>query len=383
MSWIFQEQHDLFRRSLRSFVEREIAPHVDEWEEQEAIPRALWRRLGELGYLGVEYDPQYGGAGADFITTVVLYEELARCRAMGVPAAVASHTDMGSPHLAFSGSEEQKRRYLPAITSGEKVCAITISEPGGGSDVAAIQTRARRNGDFYTLEGSKTFITNGFYGDLYFTAVRTGEAEPPSRHKGISILMVERGTPGFKVAKKLKKMGWCCSDTAELFFEDCRVPVANLIGNENEGFAQIMRNFQRERLVMAVIPVAASAQALEEAIAYARQRSAFGQPIAKFQALRHSLAEMYTEVEAARHLTYYVSWLFNRGEASDREVAVAKLLTSEVANRVAYGALQIYGGYGYIRELPIERFYRDTRVLTIGAGTSEIMKEIIAKRLDL
>ncbi|MFQ5880368.1 MAG: acyl-CoA dehydrogenase family protein [Dehalococcoidia bacterium] len=383
MSWIFQEHHDLFRRSARTFAEREIIPHVDEWEEQETIPRQVWQRLGELGYLGIEYDPQYGGAGADFITTLVFFEELARCRAMGLPMAVAAHTDMGSPHLYYSGSDEQKERLLPAIIRGEKVCAITVSEPGGGSDVAAIQTRARRDGDYYILNGSKTFITNGVYGDLYFAAVRTGEAGPGARHKGISVLMVEKGTPGFIVAKKLKKMGWWCSDTAELVFEECPVPAQNLLGIEGEGFHEVMKNFQRERLVTAVIAVAATQQALEDAMAYARQRIAFDRPIAKFQALRHRFAEMYTEVEAARHLTYYVSWLFSRGEASDREVSAAKLLTSEVANRVAYGALQVYGGYGYIRELPIERFYRDTRVLTIGAGTSEIMKEVIARRLDL
>lgn len=383
MSWIFQEQHELFRHSVRAFVEREVAPHVDQWEEEEAIPRQVWRRLGELGYLGVEYDPQYGGGGADFIATVVLFEELARCRAMGFPVTVAAHTDMGSPHLYFSGSDEQRQRYLPAVTSGEMVCVIAVSEPGGGSDVAAVQTRARRQGDCYILNGSKTFITNGVYGDLYFTAVRTGEFTPDARHKGISVLMVEKGTPGFKVAKKLKKMGWWCSDTAELVFEDCPVPVTNLIGAENDGFREVMKNFQRERLVTAVIAEASARQALEDAMAYARQRTAFGQPIAKFQALRHRFAEMYTEVEAARYLTYQVSWQFSQGAASDRDVAAAKLLTSEMANRVAYDALQVYGGYGYIRELPIERFYRDTRVLTIGAGTSEIMKEIIAKRLDL
>ena len=393
MSWLFREEHEIFRRTVRSFVEREIVPHVEEWERQEAIPREIWRRLGELGFLGVEYAEEYGGAGADFITTLVLFEELGRCRAQGVPVAVAVHTDMASPHLYHLGSEEQKRRYLPAITKGDKVCAIVVSEPEAGSDVAGIRTRARREGDRYILNGAKTFITNGVYGDLYFVAARTGDSAPGARHKGISLLMVEKGSPGFQVARKLVKTGWWCSDTAELVFQDCPVPAANLLGKEGEGFQAIMDGFQRERLVTGIIAVAGAQRALEDTLQYMTQRMAFGRPLAHFQALRHRLADMYAQVEAARALTYEVAWLFSQGKAEgpggsgmqakaiDKEVSAVKLFTCEMANRIAAEAVQIHGGYGYMRELAVERFFRDARVLTIGAGTSEIMRELIAKRL--
>jgi len=381
VSWLFREEHEIFRRTVRSFVEKEVDPHVDEWEREEAIPRWLWRRMGELGLLGVEYGQEYGGAGADFITTLVLFEELGRCRAQGVPMAVAVHTDMASPHLYHTGTEEQKRAYLPAIIKGEKVCAIVITEPEAGSDVAGLRTRARREGDRYILNGSKTFITNGVYADLYFVAVRTGDPPPNARHKGISMLLVERGSPGFQVVRKLAKMGWWCSDTAELAFVDCPVPAGNLLGQEGEGFRAIMENFQRERLVTGIIAVAGAGRILEDTIHYLGQRFAFGRPLASFQALRHKVADMYAQVEAARSLTRQVAWLFHQGEATDKEVSAVKLFTCEVANRIAYDALQLHGGYGYMRELPVERFYRDVRVMTIGAGTSEIMREIIAKRL--
>lgn len=381
-SWIFGEEHEIFRRSVRQFVEKEVIPHTEKWEENQEIPRWVWRRMGELGFLGIEYPEEYGGAGADFISTLVLIEEISRCGSMGFPISVTVHTDMASPYLLL-GTEEQKRRYLPEIIKGEKICAIAVTEPSGGSDVAGIHTYAVRDGKYYILNGSKIFITNGISADIYFVVGKVGGINGRARHKGISIFIVEKGTSGLRIGRKLSKMGWLCSDTAELFFEDCRIPAENLIGQEGEGFREIMRNFQRERLVISIISVSASQKAIEETIAYVRERVVFDRPLSKLQVIRHRIADMVTQIEAARQLTYYVSWLFSRGKATDKEISLTKLFTTEVANRIAYDALQIHGGYGYMREFPIERFYRDVRALTIGAGTSEIMKEIIAKRLEL
>jgi acyl-CoA dehydrogenase len=301
---------------------------------------------------------------------------------MGFPISVTVHTEMASPHL-LSGTEEQKRKYLPQIIKGEKICAIAVTEPSGGSDVAGIHTYAVKDGKYYILNGSKIFITNGLNADIYFVAGRIDGLNERARHKGVSIFIVEKGMPGLKVGRKLSKMGWLCSDTTELFFENCRVPIENLLGEEGEGFREIMKNFQRERLVMSIISVSASQKALEDTIAYARERVVFGRPLSKLHIIRHRIADMVTQIEAACQLTYYVSWLFNQGKATDKEISMTKLFTTEVANRIAYDSLQIHGGYGYMREFPIERFYRDVRALTIGAGTSEIMKEIIAKRLEL
>jgi len=383
LSWIFTEEHELFRRSVRNFVEKEVTPSVEAWEEEGKIPRAIWKRMGELGLLGIEYPEEYGGAGADFISTLVFLEEISRCGAMGFPVSVSVHTDMTSPYLYFLGTEEQKKKYLPSIIRGDRICAIAVTEPGGGSDVAGLRTHARLEDGYYILNGSKIFITNGLSADLYLVAARVGEFDPRRRYKGISLFMVERKTPGLKVGKKLDKMGWWCSDTAELFFENCRVPEENLLGKEGEGFQEIMKKFQRERLVVAAIAVSSSQKAFEDTLRYAKERNVFDKPISKFQVIRHKLVDMFTQIQAARQLTYYAAWLFSRGIVADREVSAAKLFATEVANRIAYDAVQIHGGYGYMREYPIERFYRDVRALTIGAGTSEIMKEIIAKQLDL
>jgi len=382
MGWIFGEEHEIFRKGVRRFVEKEVIPYIEEWEEDGEIPRSIWKRMGALGFLGIEYPEKYGGAGGDFLYTVTLMEEISKCGAMGFPISVGVHTDMASPYLKLA-SERQKKKYLPHVIKGEKICAIAITEPSGGSDVAGIHTYARRDNGAYILNGSKTFITNGAHADIYIVMARVGEFDEHDRYKGISVFIVERGTPGFKVGRKLDKMGWLCSDTAELFFEDCRVSCENLLGTEGEGFREIMKNFQRERLVISIIAVSATQRALEDAVNYAKERVVFDQQLSKFQSTRHKIADMVTKVEAARQLTYYVSWLFSRNEATDMKVSMTKLYTSEVANQIAYDAGQIYGGYGYMREYPIERFYRDARVLTIGGGTSEIMKEIIAKRLEL
>jgi acyl-CoA dehydrogenase len=380
---VFTEEHGMLRRSVRAFVEKEVVPHVDEWEAAGQIPKAFWRRLGELGFLGLEFPVEYGGAGGDFLSSVVLGEELARCRSGGVAFSVLVHTDMSSPWLMRFGNEEQKRRYLPGIIKGEIVCALGITEPGTGSDMANLTTRAVQTGDHYLLTGSKIFITNGVYGDLYFVAARTGSGTPDRRHDGISMFLIERGLPGFMVSRKLDKMGMLASDTAELVFQDCPVPAANLLGVPGRGFQQLASGLQRERIMAGVLALAGATQALEDSVAYIRERHAFDGPLSHKQALRHRVAELATDIEAARALLYRAASLYNAGDDCVTEVSMAKLLATEVANRVAYQAVQLHGGYGYMREFPVERFFRDVRLWTIASGTSEIMKEIIAKRLAL
>jgi acyl-CoA dehydrogenase len=375
------EEHEMLRRTVRAFVEKEVAPHVDAWEEAGRIPRAFWRRLGELGLLGLEFPTEYGGAGGDFLSSVVLGEEMARCRSGGVAFSVLVHTDMSSPWLTRYGTDAQKRRYLPGIVSGETVCALGITEPGTGSDMAGIATRAVRDGDGYRLTGSKIFITNGVYGDLYFVAARTGPGTEERRHAGISMFLVERDTPGFTVSRRLDKMGMRASDTAELSLQDCPVPAENLLGEEGRGFHQLAAGLQRERVMAAVLALSGAAQALEDTLAYLRERHAFGEPLAARQALRHRVADMATEIEAARQLVYHAASLYTAGRDCVTEVSMAKLFATEVANRVAYQAVQLHGGYGYMREFPVERFFRDVRLWTIASGTSEIMREIVAKRL--
>ena len=375
------DEHAMLRRTVRAFVEKEVVPQVDAWEEAGRIPRTFWRRLGELGLLGLEFPTEYGGAGADFLSSVVLGEEMARCRSGGVAFSVLVHTDMSSPWLTRYGTDAQKRRYLPGMVSGETVCALGITEPGTGSDMAGIATRAVRDGNRYRLTGSKIFITNGVYGDLYFVAARTSPGTEERRHGGISMFLVERDTPGFTVSRRLDKMGMRASDTAELALQDCPVPTENLLGEEGRGFHQLAAGLQRERIMAAVLALSGAAQALEDTLAYVRERHAFGEPLAAKQALRHRIADMATEIEAARHLVYHAAGLYTAGHDCVTEVSMAKLFATEVANRVAYQAVQLHGGYGYMSEFPVERFFRDVRLWTIASGTSEIMREIVAKRL--
>jgi alkylation response protein AidB-like acyl-CoA dehydrogenase len=380
---LFTAEHDMLRRAIRAFVEKEVVPHVDEWEEAGRIPRTFWRRLGELGFLGLEFPAEYGGGGGDFLSSVVLGEEMARCRSGGVAFSVLVHTDMSSPWLTRYGTEAQKRKYLPGIVSGDTVCALGITEPGAGSDMAALATRAVRQGDHYRLTGSKIFITNGVHGDLYFVAARTGPGTPERRHDGISMFLVEKGWSGFTVSRTLDKMGMRASDTAELAFQDCPVPAENLLGVDGRGFQQLAAGLQRERIMAAVLALSGAAQALEDTIAYLGGRSAFGEPLARKQALRHRLADMATELEAARQLVYHAAAVHAAGIDAVTEVSMAKLFATEVANHVASEAVQLHGGYGYMREFPVERFFRDVRLWTIASGTSEVMREIIAKRLAL
>ena len=375
----FAEEHQIFRSTVRRFVQDEILPKVDEWEEREEIPRELFRRMGEMGLLGVEYPQEYGGADADFWMSVVLAEELARCRSGGLAFGVVVHTEMSSPWLMRFGTKEQQAKYLPAVTSGDKICALAITEPGAGSDMAAYASKAVRDGEHWVISGAKTFITNGANGDLYFVAARTGGEGAP--HHQLSQFLVERETPGLAVSKKLRKTGMWASDTAELAFDGVRVPAENLLGTEGRGFHQLAEGLQRERLMAAVLSVSASQQALEDCQVYLSQRQAFGGPLADLQALRHRMADMATDIEAARQLTYHAAGLYAAGDECTSEVSMAKLFATETANRVAYDAVQLHGGYGYIRETPVERFARDYRLWTIAAGTSEIMREIIARRL--
>ena len=377
----FSEEHEMLRRSIRTFVEKEITPHVAEWEEAGHIPRELWRKLGTQGLLGLEFPTEYGGAGADFLASVVLGEEMARCRSGGVAFSVLVHTDMSSPWLVRFGTDAQKQRYLPGIIRGETVCALGITEPATGSDMAALSTRAVRDGDVFRLTGNKIFITNGVYGDLYFVAARTGSGSPSRRHDGLSMFLVERGLPGFDVSRKLDKTGMRASDTAELSFQDVPVPADNLLGVEGRGFQQLAMGLQRERLMAAVLSLSAAQQALDDTIAYLHERQAFGAPLSAKQVLRHRVADLATELEAARALVYDAATRYTAGGDCVTQVSMAKLFATEVANKVAYQAVQLHGGYGYMREYPVENFARDVRLWTIASGTSEVMREIIAKQL--
>ncbi len=373
----FTEEHEIFREQVRNFVNKEVLPHIDRWEEEELFPKSLYRRMGELGFLGIRYPEKYGGSNGDIWMTIAFCEELCRCHALGLPMSVLVHTDMSSTHIARYGTEEQRQQYLVPMIKGEQVCAIAVSEPAAGSDVAGIQTTAVRDGDSYVINGSKIFITNSVHADVFCVAAKT---QKDAGHKGVSMFIVERDTPGFRLAKKLKKLGNHTSDTGELVFEDVRIPRRNLIGEEGKGFYYIMGNFQDERLIAASMAVGAAQQALEDTIRYTRERKTFGKRVFDHQAVAHRLADMATELEAARQLTYYAADVLQRGGDCSTEVSMAKLFASEVANRLAYQCLQLHGGYGYIQEFPIERYFRDIRLSPIGGGTSEIMREIIARR---
>lgn len=373
----FTEEHEIFREQVRNFVEKEIHPHIDQWEQEELFPKSLYRRMGELGFLGIRYPEKYGGSGGDIWMTLVFCEELCRCRALGLPMSVLVHTDMSSTHIARYGTEEQRQKYLVQMITGEKVCAIGVSEPAAGSDVAGIQTTATKDGDSYILNGAKIFITNSVHADVFCVAAKTVK---DAGHRGISMFIVERDTPGFRLAKKLKKLGNNTSDTGELVFDDARIPRRNLIGEEGKGFYYIMGNFQDERLIAASMAVSAAQQAFDDTLRYVRERRTFGKRVLDHQAVGHRLADLATELEAARQLTYYAADVLQRGGDASTEVSMAKLFASEMANRLAYHCLQLHGGYGYMQEFPIERFFRDIRLSPIGGGTSEIMRDIIARR---
>ncbi len=373
----FTEDHEAFRRTVRRFMTDEVAPHAAEWERERRIPREVFRRMGDLGFLGILYPEEYGGTGADIFYAVAFLEELPRSLMGGFCAAVSVQQFMAVRHVFLSGSEDLKRKYLTPSIEGRKVGALAISEPDAGSDVASIRTSARREGDEFVVNGAKTFITNGGEGDFFTLAVRTGKVEDGAA--GVSLLVVDADTPGVRVAKKLDKMGWHCSDTSELAFEDVRVPASNLVGEVNSGFYQIMEAFALERICGAAIAVGSADIALDVTRRYMSERKAFGKPLKRFQALTHKLADLAAEVEAARQLTYHAAWLAGRGEKAVMESSMAKLVTTELGKRVADECLQMFGGYGFMEEYPMARFYRDARAATIAAGTSEIMREIISR----
>ena len=375
----FSDEHRMFRENLRRFVEAEVVPHAEPWEEAGKVPREVLRQLGALGYLGVRYPEEYGGAGLDTVYSAILAEELGRSTFGGFAITVLVHTDMASPHLAHFGSPEQLAQHLPAVIQGDKITAVAVTEPDAGSDVAGIRTRAVRRGKYYVLNGSKMFITNGVHGDLYFVAAKTDPEAKGSR--GISMFIVEKGTPGFSVGRALKKMGWLSSDTAELVFEDCRIPAENLLGEENKGFYAIMRNFQNERIVLGAQVIGEAQKAIELTVAYVRERKAFGSPLWTKQAIRQRLAMLSAKVAAARQLVYHAAWLDAQGSQCVQEVSMVKALCGELVNEVTYACQQFHGGFGYIREAAIERMVRDARVQAIGGGATEVMLEEVAKRM--
>ena len=369
----------LIRDQIRRFVAEEIIPHGETWEVEGMVPRAVLRQMGALGFLGMRHPEAHGGSGLNALASLILSEELGRSTFGGVSATVLVHTDMASPHLARYGSDEQKAKYLPRICRGEIITAVAVTEPGAGSDVAGLTTRAVRKGDAFILNGAKMFITNGVHGDLFFVAARTNAEVKGSR--GISIFIIEKDTPGFSVSRRLDKHGWRSSDTAELVFEDCSVPAANLLGEENKGFYAIMDNFQNERLVLSGMAVGEASKALEITVEYLKERKAFGATLWDKQAIRQRLAMLAAEVEAARQLAYHVAWLDSEGRDCVAEVSMLKAMSAEVANRVLYDCLQFHGGMGYMRESTIERMSRDARILPIGGGATEVMLEEVAKRL--
>ncbi|CAB1075064.1 Acyl-CoA dehydrogenase [Olavius algarvensis Delta 1 endosymbiont] len=372
----FGRAHDMVRRAAKEFVDREIVPYVDEWEEAGEFPLELYKKAGDVDLLGIGYPEEVGGTGGDIFFQIVAWEEMMRAGSGGIAAGLGS-MHIALPPIISHGTEEQKARFVIPVIKGERIAALAITEPEGGSDVAGLQTTAERQADEYVVNGSKTFITSGCRADQITCAVRTGE---PGAH-GISLLVIESKTPGYSKSEKLKKTGWWPSDTGQIFFDNCRVPAANLIGLENGGFYSIMENFQSERLQLAVMANMTAQVALEESIKYARQREAFGKPLAGFQVMRHKIVDMATLVEASREFTYRVAAKIDAGRNQIKEISMAKNFACSVSDKVTYDAVQIFGGYGFMRGYAVERLYRDNRVLSIGGGTTEIMKEIISKHL--
>src|SRR6202165_4432043 len=418
----FTDAHEELRLHIRRFLEKEVVPHIEEWEEK-TFPNSIFERLGELGFLGLRYPPEYGGQGGDYFSAIVLSEEMARagCGGVGMGGggpdgmgprpppeyggqggdyfsaivlseemaragcgglgmAVAVQTEMATPPVFKFGTEEQKRRWLSPAVKGEQIAAIAITEPDAGSDVAGIKTTARRDGDHFVVDGRKIFITNGARCQ-WALVVTKGDRE--RGHSGFNLLVIEKGTPGFQVTRTLEKLGMHSSDTAELLFEDCRVPVRNLIGGEGEGFKNLMWELQGERMITAAGAIAGATHVFEYTMEYARNRQAFGQPISSFQVIKHRLVDMGTKIAAVQAFVYQTAAQWDKGEYPVREISQAKLLAAQVAVEVADDAIQILGGHGYMHEFPVERAWRNARLGRIGAGSDEIMKEIIAKTSGL
>src|SRR6059058_324841 len=371
----FTPEHEMFRRNLRNYVEKELAPHALEWDEAGIFPREVFTGMAEIGALGINYPEEVGGSAGDYWYVVVLAEELVHSRNAGVNMALLVQSQIATPIIDEIGTDEQKKEFLAPALAGEKIAALGISEPDVGSDVANLRTSARRVGDEYVINGAKMWITNGTRADFITLAVRTGGPG----YGGISLVTFPTDVKGFSVSKKLEKLGNLSSDTALLFFEDCRIPARYLLGEENMGFYHVMTNFQGERLVAAIGAVSGMQQLVDESLRYGNERGAFGKPLIKHQVWKHKFVEHLTGIEAARWLTYRSCDLFNRKEAAVKEISMAKLFAGDLMQKVVYDCQQLHGGMGYVVETPVARAFRDARLLTIGGGTSEIMKEIIAK----
>jgi len=375
---IFSEEHELFRAQFRRFVQAEVEPHVVAWNAAGITPRAIWKRMGEEGYLGANQPVEYGGAGGDFLYDAIVMEELAYFRCHALQASL--HTDICLPYLTSFGSEAQKQRWLKPGIAGDCLVAIAMTEPGTGSDLANVQTRALRDGDHYVVNGAKTFISNGQNCDLVIVVAKT---DPAKRHEGISLLLVETKTPGFQRGRKLPKIGLKGQDTSEMAFVDCRVPVANLLGAEGQGFKLLMEKLQQERLCIGVSSMASVRRSLDDTLAYVKERQAFGKPIARFQNTQFNLAELETEYEIGQAFVDKLLAAHVRGDELVKEVSMAKWWATDLQKKVAVECLQLHGGYGFMEEYPISTDYLDAAVQSIYAGTNEIMKLIIARRLGL
>ncbi|MAM27747.1 MAG: acyl-CoA dehydrogenase [Flavobacteriaceae bacterium] len=375
MSVYFSEEHDFFRKSFQDFLQKEVVPHIEKWEETGHIERFVWEKFGEMGYFGINYPEQYGGMDLDLFYTVIFLEELQKINSGGFAAAMWAHAYLAMTHLNKEGNHEQKEKYLAPSITGEKIGCLCITEPFGGSDVSGMRTTAVKEGDSYIINGSKTFITNGVYSDYLIVAAKTA---PELGNKGISIFVIDRDAAGVS-ATKLDKLGWRASDTGEIAFDNVKIPAENLMGEENKGFPYIMQHFALERLIMGINSHARSEWALDYTIAYMKERTAFGKSISKFQALRHRVAQMASEIEVCKTFNYVTAQRLDRGEYVVKEATMSKLISTKVADEVAYDCLQMLGGYGYMEEYPLARNLRDSRLGPIGGGTSEILREIIAK----
>ncbi|HVN88648.1 MAG TPA: acyl-CoA dehydrogenase family protein [Candidatus Binataceae bacterium] len=377
---IFTEEHEMFRAQVRRLIETEIEPKIPEWNKNGMSDRESWRKLGAAGFLGPNAPAEYGGGGVDFLFDAIVVEEMSRVRAHGLMMGL--HSDICLPYISTYGTEEQKRRYIPGACSGDVILAIAMTEPGTGSDLAAVQTNARRDGDSYVLNGSKMFISNGQIADAVIVVCKTDPQAKPV-HRGVSLIIVDRDTPGFVRGRKLDKLGLKGQDTSELFFEDCRVPVANRLGEEGQGFKMLMEKLQQERLVTAIGALTSARRCLDDTIEYTKQRKAFGQPIAGFQNTQFKLAEMATEVEVGQAFVDRCMAAHVRGEEIVSEVSMAKWWTTDLLKKVASQCLQLHGGYGFMNEFPVATDYADAAIQSIYAGTNEIMKVIIARRMGL
>jgi citronellyl-CoA dehydrogenase len=373
----FNKDHEMVRRSVREFVNKEINPYMDQWEEEGAAPlHDLFKKMGDLGFLGIRYDPKYGGQGLDYWYELAFLEECARIKGFGVPTAIAVQTHMATPAIAEFGSEHLKETYLRPAIAGDLVSAIAVTEPGAGSDVAGIQTTAVREGDQYIINGSKTYITNGTQADFLTLLARTSDGDG---YHHFSLFVVPTDLPGFKVSRKLDKMGLRSSDTAELFFDNLAIPAQNRIGNEGEGFIYQMQQFQHERFTVLPFSYIAAGEIIDMTIAHIKSRVVFGKPLVARQVLKHRIADWLTEIEATRQLTYHVTRLKAEGRDATAEISMGKLYGSRLLRKVADGCLQMFGGLGFMNEMLISRYYRDARIISIGAGADEVMSEIISR----